>query len=66
MTCLVSCLTRALELLDLDKQGGKLVIITWGGPVTAGESAKQVEYFQVRVFSLLGPSKFRHIYGQIN
>ena len=34
---------RDLELLGLDKQGGKLVMITWGwgGPVTAWESAKQ-------------------------
>ena len=58
VSCLLCGLTRALELLGPDKQGGKLVIITRGGPVTAGERAKLVEYaeyYQVQVFSILVP-----------
>ena len=52
MTCLLCGLPRALKLLGLDKQNGKLVIITWSWLVTAGEGAKLVKYFQVRVFSI--------------
>ena len=58
VTCLLCGLTRALELLGPDKQGGQLIILSRGGPVTAGERAKLMEYaeyYQVRVFSILVP-----------
>ena len=56
--CLLCGVTRALEVLGPDKQGGALVILSRGGPVSAGERAKlteYAEYYQVRVSSLLVP-----------
>ena len=58
LTCLLCGLTRALELLGPDKQGGQLVIISRGNQVSAGERAKLVEYaefYQIRVSSVLVP-----------
>ena len=56
--CLLCGVTRALEVLGPDKQGGALVILSRGGPVSAGERAKlreYAEYYQVRMSSLLVP-----------
>ena len=49
--CLLCGVTRALELLGPDKEGGVLVLLTRGGKVSAGERAKLLEYaeyYQIR------------------